>query len=412
MASSYGTLGRPAAAPRPPPAVGATLPPVVRVTGGVPATSVSLPPSGLTLDVEKFQWVQRSQPWALLGKVLVEVGKIVLTLLILYYALLTQKEHLMACDRRRGLNGVVVFACEYTKAYLRAFPLLALNVALLVALRTLLQTRIYYGLLRARGLLDFVNGKQLVDPLLWLLVLSLGHGCIHFLLKMTVYDTMFDMAEYKEVARRFVLPSMLFMVFFYKSGDVEQTLVPLNKYMDQGFDWARNEISQMTYLDERVVRREVINNDIAGDCRATMVEQVYASIIGHYAQARLAVPPHELVTSRWSAWTDWAKGMWPAKVLLDSRLEDPGSKSFRCVFYCSFCVCFVIEVMTFLAFLYQAGKDIFIDFGRDGRTEDVASFLVTFFHAVVTAMLVGAAWSASRIDFGMGSCRCFGKGKE
>jgi len=51
--------------------------------------------------------------------------------------------------------------------------LLGLNISLTVAMRLIVQERIYYGMLKQGGLIDFECASPVRDPLMWLLVVSL-----------------------------------------------------------------------------------------------------------------------------------------------------------------------------------------------------------------------------------------------
>lgn len=325
-----------------------------------------------------FLWEKEARPWSLLTKAGIAVGKNVCALLILFWTLLTQREYLMICDGRH-LHIAMVYGCEYTKAYLRSFPLLAVNVTLVVAMRILVQQRMYYGFLKVGGLLDFTNSKQTRDVLFWILAVSLLHGCVHFGLKASVWPGgLEDVAMWMSIGQHFLVPAFIFMIFFYTSCDIEKNLIPLNKYFEEDHEYAQRALRSITPMNETILRYDVMNRDTVGEADDYTIEATYANIIQNYPAAVARIPPAEL--ERKFMEFHLFKAMWPAPVLLDPRLHDPESLSFRMMFLLFACTCSVIQGMSVVAFSKQAYKDVVIDYWYGGQTEDITSFLVVSIH--------------------------------
>jgi hypothetical protein len=95
-------------------------------------------------DNRVFEWESRASPWRLLAMTLAKVGTGIPALLLLWWTMGYRKEQLMKCDTREHTLASVCL-CEYTKAFIRVFPLLAVNICLCMAMRLILQERIYYG---------------------------------------------------------------------------------------------------------------------------------------------------------------------------------------------------------------------------------------------------------------------------
>eukprot|EP00421_Protoceratium_reticulatum_P049223 CAMPEP_0168431960 /NCGR_PEP_ID=MMETSP0228-20121227/38650_1 /TAXON_ID=133427 /ORGANISM="Protoceratium reticulatum, Strain CCCM 535 (=CCMP 1889)" /LENGTH=408 /DNA_ID=CAMNT_0008446083 /DNA_START=31 /DNA_END=1254 /DNA_ORIENTATION=+ len=331
----------------------------------------------------EFKWEQKARPWMLFALALGRVGRSVAGLVLLYWSIGIKRESLMECDAR-VLPFASLFACEYTKAFVRAFTMFALNIALAVAMRMILQERIYYGLLRAGGLLDFANAAPLQDPLLWLLATSLLHGVLHFGLKYWHSDAFVsatlqdDMEEASTVARVFLAPALIFMMLFYSSSDIESSLIPLNKYFEEDWQYAKRTLGSIEPMDERAVRRELEGRDVVGEAREPTIGAVYGKIIQEYPG--FAGQPE----TRHKFYAE----MWPAQVLLDPRLQDASSRSFRFMFMVFLAICVPVHLVSIVVMAGQAWKDIYVDVWTNKQLEDSLSFLVVASHCVFIAWLL------------------------
>lgn len=345
-------------------------------------------------DNREFQWEAFATPWVLFMKAAISSGKIIFSLTLLVILLLrVEFDHtglkekktsvFLSCDPKK-LSLITVGLCEYTKAYLRAFPLLALCITAAVTMRLMLQTRIYYGLLKRGGLLDFKNIQGWQDPMLILMAFSLLHGVAHFVLK--ICDGFGDLShEVFQILQAFLIPSALFMAFFYSSYDLESTLVPLNKYIEEDPEYCQQAIANMQLMDEFVLSKYVLENDViaqvypeGSEDTEMCITKVYDAMIREYARAqndsRKNLVFHMRITET----------IWPAKIILDHRLTDDSSTQMRIMFLVFLCICFPIQIFVLADFMYQAfWKDAYIDAYLGGQTADLLGTFVLAGHALI-----------------------------
>jgi len=333
---------------------------------------------------ETYRWESQGDPWKLFITAGMSVSKNVLAVMLLFYAMGLNREQLLACDAR-VLSMFTACACEYTKAFLRTFALLAINMSLTVAMRIILQQRIYYGMLKAGALLDFGTVKVLSDPTFWLLAISLLHGILHFVLK--YYSTEAfrtatwrdDFSELKQVCKSFIAPACIFLVFFYSSWDIEASLVPLNKYFEEDWEAAKHALGSITPVDENVLWQLVEEHDVVAQAEQPHIRAVYRALVKEYPICADRSPGEPKL---------WFNEMWPARILLDPRLEDEDSQGFRRMFAVFLVLCLTVQIGTLGFFSYQAWKDIYLDFWIEGHAEDLLSFLVLGTHALILCFLI------------------------
>merc|ERR1719199_522011 len=126
----------------------------------------------------------------------------------------------MSCDSRK-VGEYLAGGCEYTKAYVRCFPLLALVVALMVSCRQILQHRMYYELLKHGVLLDIENFSALADPLFQVVIWCALNATGHFVMDIVTAEHMVShdlkhiqgivaqqsfMSEVKKIAAFYLVP--------------------------------------------------------------------------------------------------------------------------------------------------------------------------------------------------------------
>jgi len=338
-----------------------------------------------------FEWEAKAAPWYLFLNAAIIIGKNLAALLLLFWTLLrgpAAKKNLMHCNPME-LTTFQVFGCEYTKAFMRAFPLLAGCVTLGIAMRVMVQQRVYYGLLKAGGLLDFKNVEAWRDPLLLVLVFSMLHAIAHFTLKLheLVLSGAAVHEELQQVAINFIAPYVVFMLFLYGSNDIELLLVPLNKFVEEDPEYARKALTSMVYLDEDVVRTDVLSRDVVGDALedAPSIEAVYREVIRAYPEAKAGMLPQEDGFIQFYL----QASLWPARMLSDARLSDEKTSSFRLMFHIFLAFCLLVQVMVFCLFFQQAVlKDLYYDVYFGGQRMDVVSAIVLLAHAAFVVWIM------------------------
>jgi len=340
-----------------------------------------------------FEWESRVTPWKLLAMTLGKVGKSIPALLLLWWTMGYRKEQLMKCDLREHAVASVCL-CEYTKAFLRVFPLLAVNICLYMAMRLILQERIYYGFLRAGALLDFENVKPWEDLQLWLLVVSLIHGVCHFILKFYTSEawrtsgSADDIAEIRQICQVFLVPSFLFIVLFVSAIDIEAMLIPLNKYFEEDTELAPKMLSTLTILDERRLSLIVQRNDFIAEVQEPpTIRSAYEYTIRAYLKCgeEQEVPVGLL------------REMWPAILLVDSRLKDDESSAFKRMFAVFLVSNVLVHVATIACLMCQALKDLLWDCLQQGHKEDIIAFFVLAGHALLIGWMLTLCASRGKL---------------
>lgn len=345
-------------------------------------------------EVRVFEWEGRGYPWTLLLQAASLVGKqyVALAMIVfqVFYMSHSKEQYLMVCDERQvGLKLALV--CEYTKAYVRCFPLLAMVISLVVAARLILYQRVYYTMLRCGVLCDFENFHALRDPLFRAMLWCISHAFFHFALDTWLkHNLSLNIVEDLRILQEPVLqshlqktlvfyfvPTMFALLFLYPSYDIESMLLPLSKYWEEDPRWARQSLNRMVFVDETEVAAIVMSglnlskdgmqgmqdacNEIVARCPnsdgfpdgvqapsphpSTSVEEGAAASI---SEDKWVQSPWRLVSR-----------MWPAQLLLDDRLSDVGSTSFRRAWLCFGTLSLGLMLFVFFFFIRQVKKDIF-----------------------------------------------------
>lgn len=325
------------------------------------ATHLALPPPRTeeerrafesAAESSRFRWAKKHNSWALLQFAAILVASKIVALILLFWHLFTEHDYMLRCDG--DFSMPVAYTCQWTKAFIRAFPLLALNASVAVAFRVLLQMRMYYTSLQLKGLLDFVDARMLHNPLFWALVISLAHGAVHVMLKIvymvdeTVSGKLHAAAT---ISKSFILPALLFMALFYHSADIEKHLIPLSKYFEEDVEYSKRTLGHITAMDERAVYYDVWQRDVVGSTgvKQASLFQVVQNLIDNYGGAASQWLQKTPAQRGWS----WFHGFWPGRILLDPRL---GRDS---ITQQTVTVIKIALAATFLVFLISAGLGVF-----------------------------------------------------
>lgn len=297
-------------------------------------------------------WQSRGTVFGILVALLSSAGSTVLCVATMYLNVAAMsKEVLLNCHNTRfgrhlpEYDGFVLF-CEYLEAYVTGFPEMCLVALILFVGREILHKRLYYGMLKAGGVLDYHRSVALKDPivllLLWcyvhviaytLLVLYLGQfGFLDVLEEEATVRALVEQREVGEAAIKLhtgkspelvkifvdlfsyiLLPGIFFLVFFYFSYSIEGGLVPLSEYVGDAEKvlHGHDDLAGLLVLDEAVTRQVIETEAIPEE---NSVEEVYALTIERYRLRQkapvedgsvLESPPMTLFTC-----------FWPVRVLL------------------------------------------------------------------------------------------------
>lgn len=289
-----------------------------------------------------WEWESRGHSFTLLMTVMVAIANQFFYLLLISMNVMYSKQYLMDCNPH-----VVGYAkatmCEWTKAHVRCFPILGLQVSVLVTSRTLLQHRVYYQMLKRGALVDFENFNPLEDPLFLILLTDVLLAVFHFAL---LFWELFSVSikhvddlpklieDCSQTAAFYVVPSVVFLSFLFKAYDTEQGLVPLSKYFDEDPEVARVNLSRMLMLPEskcayvlstgfwdRLEARHPHEGGIPEDV-------AFTAFIGEAAEDSAGTSHDRLGEASLSRWR-LVSTLWPAKLLLTRRLTGEQATRFQ-----------------------------------------------------------------------------------
>lgn len=373
-------------------------------------------PSGLNHSYgavkSRSAWEIRGEPWDLFVEAGVSAGRQLFALVFILVQVLGPHSHenVMNCDPVRCGWYLSIF-CEYTKAYVRCFPLLAMAVSLMVATRMVLNHRIYYQLLKHDLLISFDKSNHASeDPLFRLLLWCFANAFPHFIINIWLAHReafhlvkLGDLAssaqklmaanvlhDAHQVAVFYFVPAIVFLLFLFSSYDTEALLLPLSKFFEDDFEASRTALKRVRFMRESDVAARVQKGlQLQGD-GATVVDA-----FRELADAAATDAPAVLArTSRLQradkqgreearlrvTWT-----MWPARLLLDPRLSDKDTVIFRCLWHAFLAVIGLLMLVVFYCLSCQVLKD----FGDvwSGQLPDLAGILVELGHFGIAAYL-------------------------
>lgn len=264
--------------------------------------------------------------WKLLMQVTGYLAHFLGALAFMYWSLLASSEELMDCDAYppSGANSFfVIHACHYTLACLQGFPVLTANIILVLMIRTLLQTRFYYSMLRSGFIVTFQASPIMYTMWPYVIGFSMLQGGLHFALKAWLEPDNLPFEVWARLLRKFVLPGSIFFSMLFKYADVEKTLVPLNRIAELDLSQAQNYrpwLANAKVVNERVIAFHVRHRDLYSDTmtdigRAPRLRDLMQSVINSYESA----------SRSWSARKDGSWGlfrsMWPAELLMNCQLD-------------------------------------------------------------------------------------------
>jgi len=342
--------------------------------------------------------------WRLLRHILLALVEFWAALGFMYWSLLYRKDELMDCSaypRTAAHSFLVRHSCCYTLACLRGFPILATNMILILMIRIIVQTRIYYSLLKLRFVINFVPMQTLWH---WAVGFSMLQGALHFALK-----GYFDPAQvevemaYVRLIRKFVLPGTIFVSFLFRWIDIENTLVPLSRICEQDYTKTKRGcpwLAKIQVMNERVLAFDARQRDIVGEAQADVgkapsIQDVMQNIINHY----------DVVNASWQTRTHrgWGltRSMWPASLLLDRRLDsnDADTRAWLYVFAILSSGCIIVSIFSIYLLYFCTSEnawpafllDLHMLFAGDAKSIDTEALLanvVLVFHGLLIGRFI------------------------
>jgi len=392
---------------------------------GTSSTSVRKTPQKSSADKDgygsvkqKCSWESRGKPFELFAEAGFAAGRqlFALTLIIIQVFGAHSHDNLMSCDPDRYGESAAVF-CEYTKAYVRCFPLLALAVSLMVATRMVLNHRVYYQLLKHDMLISFEPLLPSKDRLFQLLLWCFGNALFHFVFNIYLAHResfklvkLGDLASSAEklmaanvlhdahkVAVFYLVPAVVFLLFLFTSYDTEAFLLPLSKYFEDDFEASRTALKRVRFMKEPDAAAQInrglqfqgldgakcviadafreLADAAATDAPAAVARTSKLQLRAAFAQQQLESIARTSVT-----WT-----FWPARLLLDPRLTDQESLNFRYAWRLFLGIVATVMLFALCCLSGQMIKDT-----RDvmhGQFCDLAGIMVELCHMVIVLLL-------------------------
>lgn len=264
--------------------------------------------------------------WSLLITVLGALAQFWGALAFMYWSLLHQGGELMDCDAYPASGShyfFVTHTCHYTRACLQGFPVLAANMVLVLMVRTLLQTRFYYSMLRLCNLVVYQNVPVTYTLWPWFIAFSMFQGSLHFVLKAYFDPEDIHIFMWLRLVKKFALPGAIFFIVLFRYADVENTLVPLNHIAELEVTTEQDTspwLANMKILNERVIAFDVRHRDVYSDTVADLgrlpgLNDIVQNIMTNYESAKGVWSTQ--IHRNWGLF----RSMWPAALMLDRRLD-------------------------------------------------------------------------------------------
>lgn len=341
--------------------------------------------------------------WHLFFRAMGAIAQVWGMLALMYWSLLTREEELMDCLAHPH-GRLVGHLCTYTHACLRGFPILAANVTLVLMIRMLIQTRIYYSMLQLGYVLDFADTHIMHTQWPWVFAFSMLQGGVHLVMKMYYDPTQaLSFGMLTEVARRFVVPGAIFLTFFVRYAEIENTLVPLNRLAERDYnkdDRSFKFLSKCQAMNERVLAFDARHRDVVGSVRDEIGEKpalsdIFENLIKTYDEAS-----ERFYTTRKHYGWGFFRSLWPAALLVDRRLnfEDPKTRSWLFVFLTFMVITTVVLAFSICFFTASIYRNFHIGWlhqqkspSADTVTETLLANAVLLVHALLVIFFVHRA---------------------
>ena len=353
-----------------------------------------------------------ASPWMILFNTIALVGYQILSMAIVAYQVLFKRHYVMRCTHHE-LSAWQLWTCEYTKAFTRFFPLVAILISMSLARSMILIQRMYYELLRHGAVLQFKEYKTTREPVFYILIFCLASGASNWLLDSLtpgsdeLYWTepspfMSTVEKVRQWLIYLVVPMTTFVLSIFFAHEPTYYLVPLSRYLHagstEGAEAARQRLAQLVLVQEELVAPAAKHIEVpvpSRDDRDAATSAVYRQLIKTsrdledggcvtVGRKRLTVLKSQ-ITDRY----------WPAKLLFNLALADEGSKQFRLVsgFYDVVCIC-AAAICGWIFIQHAAGE--FVDIQR-GEIEDVAALVVEAAHACYAVFYIYKIWRRTLI---------------
>jgi hypothetical protein len=317
-------------------------------------------------------------------------GYYMFLILTMFFGLEANKGELLSCTVGAGAMQLATWPqaclCEYTKAHLLVFPTLSVSVVLVFMGRDLLQKRLYYGMLRNGGVVDFSHNKVFKDSLVLLLVVNYLHVIAHLALmywvgnveahsppqdEPSVVAPGFFRHQADAMRERFtvesgnlhvlgflwgtvMIPGTLVVVFVFLGYDIEKTLVPLSMYVHGLHDSQAPEEALHALVVFRDATARAVIKDPSGPVATASgsdLDTQYRAVV----EAAGQVPRSQDLEC---ASIGLHEALWPVALLLRSNTPDSDARTFRWIYLAFASASISMMVFGTLALGPQLVKDL------------------------------------------------------
>lgn len=308
-------------------------------------------------------WEEDYQPWRLLLRAMLTIGKQAAFLIFVYVQLCvwnpTHHRVLQTC--RQEWMGPWAYPCEASKACARAFPLVAASIGMVAAGRFILQSRLFYSLLMRKVLLDFSHYRYKQDTLVVILACCFVSSLLHFAFDLC-FPPFVTVDRLADIGTIYIAPCCVFFMLYESISDIERHFVPLTKFFEGNPGWAKLHLGKSEiYLEESVKCKSLPAQAalrLKRNRKGYSIDELLDAVIKDSEAYAGDNAQHGKDPGRTSK--SLFRGLWPARLLLDPKLSDVDSLIFRrswIVFGVIFIVVQVAVVTSLVVSAWQESVD-------------------------------------------------------
>jgi len=373
--------------------------------------------------LKTFEWESYSTPMVAFMQGGITIGSRLGLLMILMLQIVLdaytggKNDFFLTCEYSQ-VGGWGPF-CEWSKAFVKGFPFIAIACAFNAIMRFVVQRTFYFRLLRAGGLMDFRNVKPWNDPVMLMLLVFFLFGFGHFILSLSLPPAL-SMEKVTLVVSNFVAPAGSFLGAYFLMYDIESTLLPIAKFFEERPAWARKHLYDSSFLEEDAVKVSILEiqeewkdknysfNELADELmrrcgdqeegahkvgdKASMLSGSLSNDKSKMAQWSKLLMKQQVGAEHTHLHSTWA--LWIAKVMNNSRLTDKKTRDFQVVWnpFVYFFYFFMVTLVVF--FFWEVYEEIV--HVNNGHVSAAFAILVYSMHAMFCMWLLGSTMSVIR----------------
>mmetsp|Transcript_28422 Transcript_28422/g.68305 ORF Transcript_28422/g.68305 Transcript_28422/m.68305 type:complete len:398 (+) Transcript_28422:153-1346(+) len=361
------------------------------------------PAYGTVQGRKAHDWEVAGEAWPLMWSACISVGKQLGVLAVMMYQIQANDSHFMlGCTSEMEARNIL---CVWTKTFVRCFPPFAITVSMLLAGRAILFKHVWTRYLRMGVIVDFDNIAAYRDPVLFLTLFAFFNGCAHFILvavdhlhllwregslaeKQDAYEDM------QKAVEGFVIPSLLFLVFFYNEYDVEAHLLPINKYVESDPEEARLVLGHAECIEEYRLHTASHQVWVSPERRVNTVDEGLQLCLARAWK----VDREQQDSSPFWQWRLW-ESFWPSRILCHDQLnvQSPCVAHFRSVWRW-YSLATVLVTLAALGYFIVLSTTAFTTVRYGTTWANLAGLLVAVSHAIGVIVLTTKTLKSSHVE--------------